>query len=114
MAAVARGGRSEAIREYLEKHPEAKPKEIREALASAKIDVSPALVAQVSSKFRHGGKKAAGGKRGAKASATANGTAHAYGSTTDQLVRTKKFVKEVGSVDQARQALSDLEAFESV
>lgn len=108
--------KSAAIREYVAANPEAKPKEIVDAMKSQGMDVSPAFVSTIKSKSATGGnkkKKARGGGRpkAPRAAASAS-TARAGGGgelSVNQLVKAKKLADELGGVANARAVLEALE-----
>lgn len=84
--------KSELIRGYFADHPEAKAKEVKEALAAKGIDVSEQVVYQV--------KRAASGSPKSKSSA--NGSVEAL---TAQL-EAAKLVLKMGGIKQAKDALA--------
>lgn len=113
--------KSAAIREYLDKNPEAKPREIVDALKAQGVDVTPAFVSTIKSKS--GGAAAPKKRRGRPArAASAPRTQRATSQpaagraasandkvSVDSLIRAKKLAQELGGVDKARAALSALE-----
>lgn len=123
MAKKKSGGpnRSEAIRSYYAANPNAKPKEVAEALSKQGISVTPAFVSTVRSTSK--GKKKTG-KRGRPAGRkTARKTGRPVGRpstarrsaassdqvSVDSLMRAKELVNEMGGVEDARYALEALE-----
>jgi hypothetical protein len=96
MAKRKHGAKSAAIREYLEANPNAKPKEVVEALKAKRMSVS----AQMVSVLR--GKQKRNPGRG-RPKAGANGPAG-----IESLLEAKKLVSSLGGVEEARQALSTL------
>ena len=59
--------KSQAIRDYYAANPEAKPKQVVEALAAQGVDVSAAFVSTIKSTSMTKGSRKAGGKRGPRA-----------------------------------------------
>jgi hypothetical protein len=89
--------KSEAIRKLKAKKPSMGPKAIAETLTKQGIKVSPAFVSTVLSNSKKKGKsKGAGRRAGSGAIAV------------DDLVRAKKLVEKMGSIDRAQSALSAL------
>jgi hypothetical protein len=89
--------KSQLIRDYNTKHPDARPVEIVKALKAHKV--SPALVGNVLHRAK-GGKKT---KRGRKAAGKSEGL------TLDSLLAAKKLVERLGSVETVKAALNALE-----
>jgi hypothetical protein len=89
--------KSQLIRDYHEKHPQARQVEIVAALKAHKV--SPGLVGNVLHKAK-GGKK---GKKGRKSASKSEGL------TLDSLLAAKKLVQELGSVEAVKTALNALE-----
>ena len=107
--------KSAAIREYLAANPEAKPKEIVDAMQSQGIDVSTAFVSTVkSTSARAGGNKKARrtgrpktarpAKSAAAAPAGGNGEV-----SVDQLLKAKELAEELGGFAKARATLEALQ-----
>lgn len=128
MAKRSAGGpnKSAAIRQYLDSNPEAKPREIVDALKAQGLEVTPAFVSTIKSKS--GGGTAAPKKRRGRPKAAAQAAAKtttpraaaapaakrggaATGDTVsvDGLIRAKKLAEELGGVDKVRAALAALE-----
>lgn len=115
--------KSQAVRDYLAKHPEATASTIRPALAKRGIDVSVALVGQIKQRMKNAGepgassappKKKAAKRKNARKKTAANKTVAASRPTSntltaDDLMEAKKLVDELGGIDQARKALLYLE-----
>jgi len=110
--------KSQAIRDYYEANPEAKPKAVVEALAAQGVNVTPAFVSTIKSTSINKGPKSAKGKRGPKpgasvkapkvaaakpAAAKSNG-----GVSIDTLIKAKGLVKELGGIENAMTALAAL------
>ena len=97
----ARGGpnKSDAIRDYLAKNKDAKPKEIIEALAKQGIKVSQALVGNV---------KFTSGKKTVKAKKKAGRPPRADLTAAD-LLEAKRLADQLGGISKAKQALETLE-----
>jgi hypothetical protein len=85
--------KSQLIRDYKAKHPDARPVEIVKALKAHKV--SAPLVSGVLQRAS-GGKK---GKRGRKTT----------GLTLDSLLGAKKLVEQLGGIEAAKKALNVLE-----
>lgn len=106
--------KSQAIREYYEAHPDAKPKAIVEALAAKGVVVTPAFVSTIkSTSINKGAKPAAKGKRGPKPGASVKAPKVAAAKSTggvsiDTLIKAKSLVKELGGIDSAMSALAAL------
>lgn len=134
MAKKTAGGpnKSAAIREYLDSNPDAKPREIVDALKAQGVEVTPAFVSTIKSKSTGGGstkgaprkrrgrpKAAASSSQGAAKTSrrTSAGGAPKRGGgagssdtvSVDGLVRAKQLANELGGVDKLRAALSALE-----
>jgi predicted phosphoribosyltransferase len=98
--ASRRGGKSTAIRAYLETHPGAGPKEIVTALAENGVKVTSALVSNVKARLAKTGVSTK--KRGRPARVNVEMIA------VTSLVEAKKFASSLGSIAAARQALDTL------
>lgn len=97
--------KSDAIRQYKAEHPDAKPKQIAEALTQQGIAVKPHMVSTVlyNQKRAEGGKLK--GRRGRKPAARAAvGGNGQYG----VLIEAKKFAEAAGGIDAARKVLDVL------
>ena len=100
MPKQAKLNRSQAIRDYLAKNPNANPKAIQAGLKAKGIAVSESLASAV--KYS---KKGPIGRRPARAaSATRNGFFSA-----EDLVEAKRFVDRVGGIGAARKVIELLE-----
>ena len=115
--------KSQAIRDYYAANPEAKPKQVVEALAAQGIEVSAAFVSTIKSTSK-GDKPAT--RRGAPASkstrtaaapaapraaASSNSSSNKRSEHTlsiDNLLKAKDLVKELGGIDNAINTLSAL------
>lgn len=98
MARPAGSGASAAaaIRAYSEKHPDAKPKEIAEALKKRGIDIKPQYVSTIKTLDKNrSGKK--GKRRGSKGSGS-----------FETLLQAKRLAEQLGGVELAREALDAL------
>ncbi|HBJ38875.1 MAG TPA: hypothetical protein DDZ51_29840 [Planctomycetaceae bacterium] len=111
--------KSQAIREYYEAHPDAKPKAVVEALAAKGVVVTPAFVSTIkSTSINKGAKPAAKGKRGPKPGASVKAPKVAAakpaaakstgGVSIDTLIKAKSLVKELGGIENAMSALAAL------
>lgn len=98
---------SESIRQFIAKHPDSMPKEIRLGLKQQGVKVSMGLISNV----KYGGGKKAGKKkrkmRAAVVHAAARKTSVAV--TVEQLLAVKQFADSVGGAEQVRRALDTLE-----
>ena len=127
MAKKKRGpNKSAAIRDYYEANPNAKPKEVQAALADQGVKTTTAFVSTIRTNMKKGkGTKRPGrppaksgrgpgrpaGKTSRKTVAKRKTAASAdpSGVSIDSLIKVKKVVEEMGSVDDARAALNALE-----
>lgn len=110
--------KSQAIREYYEAHPDAKPKAVVEALAAKGVVVTPAFVSTIKSTSISKGPKPAKGKRGPKPGASVKAPKVATakpaaakstgGVSIDTLIKAKSLVKELGGIESAMSALAAL------
>jgi hypothetical protein len=94
------GTKSASIRNYKTDHPDAKPKEIAEALSKSGEKVTPAFVSTVLSNDKRRGKKRRGGKRKAGRAAGKSGF--------ENLVQAKRLADQMGGVAKAKAALDAL------
>lgn len=92
--------KSQAIRDYLAKHPNAMPKEIIADLRTSGTRVSPALVSAV----KYGEKK---GKRRKKAVGRAKPGRKSI--TAEDLMQAKGLADQLGGVERAKTILETLE-----
>ncbi len=112
--------KSQAIRDYYAANPDAKPKQVVEALAAQGVDVSAAFVSTIKSTSMTKGSRKTGGKRGPRAAkagtetvsrTSTRGAAASRRSegtvSIESLVKAKGLVKELGGLDNA---ISTLEA----
>lgn len=113
--------KSQAIRDYYEANPDAKPMEVSAELSKKGIVVTPAFVSTVKSttmgkSARRSAKKSAsnvkkssnGAKRGRPVGSTNKATSSNEVSL-DSLLQVKRIVEEMGSVQDAKNALTALE-----
>ncbi len=108
--------KSQEIRDYYVENPDAKPKQVVEALAAKGVVVTPAFVSTIKSTTGKKGPKTTRGPRVKRATKTTTSTrgpqpaaVKAGGSVTiDSLVRAKGLVKELGGIDNAMSALAAL------
>ena len=116
--------KSAAIRDYVQANPDAKPKEIVDALSSQGVAVSPAFVSTIKSKLTSGGgggrtkKRAKAGrpkgsvtkKRVAEPAPRAARTGGRGGDVSvASLLKAKKLAEELGGVAKAKATLEALE-----
>ncbi|MEM9365929.1 MAG: hypothetical protein AAGD07_08020 [Planctomycetota bacterium] len=112
--------KSVAIRTYKTENPDAKPKEIQAALAKDGINIATSFISTVLSQA--GMTSRGGTKRGrrktarkpAKQAVTSAKRAASVGTgssevSLDSLIRVKKIVEEMGSVENAQNALKALD-----
>ena len=106
--------KSQAIRDYCDANPKAKPKQIAEALAAQGIVVTPQFVSTIRSNAkrkkttRRPGRPAASDPAPKVSRRAARSTAASGDVSIDSLIRAKKIVEEMGSVDEAKKALDTL------
>lgn len=110
--AAREAGKSQAVRDYLDKNPDAGPKQVVEGLAAQGINVSRALVGIV--KYRSGPKRRKATRkkkvrRKVKTRAAAPTSTRANHLTADDLFEAKKLADSLGGIDEARRALEALE-----
>ncbi|MCC9643481.1 hypothetical protein LOC71_14445 [Rhodopirellula sp. JC740] len=113
--------KSQAIRDYYTANPSAKPMEVAAELGKKGIDVTPAFVSTVKSTTmgksakksarKSAAKSPAAKKTGAKRGRPAGSTSKAASNevSLDSLLQVKKIVEEMGSVQDAKNALTALE-----
>ncbi len=101
---MAKVNKTLAIKEYCTKNPKAKPREIAEALKAQGIDVTTQYISSIRTKFGLSRRKK---PRRPKAAASAAGrpTTRRVAVAYESLVEAKKFVRSIGDVERARQAL---------
>lgn len=107
--------KSEAIRDYVTANPNAKPREIVDALKAMGLAVSPAFVSTIKSKMGAGtGKR--GRRRATSKSVTVRGRRPAAptaakavsSSLLDDLITAKQLADKLGGIDKAKAALEAL------
>lgn len=105
--------KSQAIRDYYDANPKAKPKEVAEELGKQGVSVTPQFVSTIRSTSKK--KKKGTGRRGRPpgtgrktASTPRKSSASSNEVSVDSLVKAKKMVDQVGSVDEAKAALDAL------
>jgi hypothetical protein len=90
--------KSQAVRDYLNAKPEAKPKEIQEAIKEQHgVEISTQMISTIKTKMRGGMGKRRG--RGRKAGGPLSAA---------QLLEIKKLTDQIGGVDRAREAIDML------
>ncbi|MEM6473292.1 MAG: hypothetical protein AAF802_27270 [Planctomycetota bacterium] len=116
MAKKKRSGvsKSQAIRDYMDANPTAKPKDVAEALTAKGYDVTPNYVSMIKfqTKKKSGKTKRRGRPAGSTSKAAATNKSTVSSSDTvsvDSLIKLKEAVKAVGSIEEARAALTALE-----
>lgn len=98
-----------AVKEYQAAHPDAGRTEISMALREQGIDVTPAYVSGIRVKLKVKKRKKRAARQAAPGSpAAAAGQAADDSVSLDSLRKAKALVRELGGVDQARQALKAL------
>ncbi|HET6881004.1 MAG TPA: hypothetical protein VFI31_12660 [Pirellulales bacterium] len=96
--------KTEHVHRYLARHPDARPKEIYDALTAEGIDISKALINRVLYGPNAARKKKRRGPR-AKSVPAANGSAQL---SLEHLIAAKKLANHLGSVESAKQAVDAL------
>jgi hypothetical protein len=104
MARMKRGARSQAVRDYLQEHPEASPKEIVDGLKARGIKVKVTLVNSIKYK-----KPSKTGRRHAPSLRVAARKAGAAEVTVEQLLECKRLADSMGGIDRVRNAVELLE-----
>ena len=101
-----RVNKSQEARDYMTDHPDVKPKGVSEALAKRGIKMSPQAVSTIKYTMRKtGGPK----RRVGKATGSRKRVARRGGNRVlDSLLVAKKMAKQLGGIDQAKQALDML------
>ncbi|KAA5545857.1 hypothetical protein FYK55_02745 [Roseiconus nitratireducens] len=107
--------KSKEIRDYLKDHPGAKPREIVDAMKSKGVDVSAQFVSTVKSTSKK--KKGPARRRGRPAGSKNKTTSMTRPATkksgdtvsVESLIKLKKVVEEIGSIEEAKAALTTLE-----
>ena len=97
------GSKSAAVRDYIAKNPNAKPKEIYEALTKQGLKLSLALVNAVKYKTAKSTKRPGRPKR--KAAAPKSSTTL----SAAELIEAKKLVDSLGGIEKTREALELLD-----
>jgi len=108
--------KSQAIRDYYEANPKAKPKQVASDLVAQGFDVTPQFVSTVRSNAKRKTKKKASRRGRPATKKTARRVGRPSGRTAgtqsevsiDSLIKVKSIVDEMGSVNQARKALETL------
>jgi hypothetical protein len=96
------GTQSESIRAYLMAHPNAKPKEIRLALAEQGLKVGTGLISNVKHNFMKNGGKAPSVRVAARRTA-------AVAVTVPQLMEVRRLAVSLGGLAQLQRAIETLE-----
>ena len=96
------GSKSAAVRDYIAAHPNAKPKEIYEALTKQGVKLSLALVNAV--KYKTAKSKKRPGRPKRKPAAASTSTVSAA-----ELIEAKKLADSLGGIEKAREALELLD-----
>ncbi len=111
--------KSQAIRDYCEANPKAKPKEVAEALATQGLVVTPQFVSTIRSNAK---RKKTTRRPGRPAGSTSTSTSTKRAArparataakgkedvSIDSLLKAKKIVQEMGGVEDAKKALDAL------
>ncbi|EAQ80065.1 hypothetical protein [Blastopirellula marina] len=90
-AAASKGNKANAIRKYKTENPSAGPSAISDALKKQMPGVTPQYVSTILSMDKR------------KSGATKTGAL-----TVDDLLKTKEFVEQIGSISRAKEALEKL------
>jgi hypothetical protein len=99
--------KSQAVRDYLAQHPNAKPKEIAPAVkAEHGLEVSPQMISMIKSKSRRRGGRRRGRPAGAAPVGRPRGSASRI--TVEDLVTAKRLADQIGGVARAQEALAAL------
>jgi hypothetical protein len=112
---IRRGAKSQAVRAYMEQHPQASAAEVVSVLNEQGIKVSPAIVYNLRS-IAKGTRRKSGRKR-AIAARSANGArrlgrpraALSAGISVEQLLGTKELAQQLGGTEALRRTLELLE-----
>lgn len=102
--------KSEAIRGYLEQHPNATPKEITAALKAQGIEASPGLISVI--KYGGKGKGAGNGRRkkvAHRGGAAGGGRPVTTRLSAEDLFAVKNLAEQLGGIQEVRSALDALE-----
>ena len=99
-----RGNKSQAIREYLEAHPDAGPTEVVEALKQRRMRVTPAMDSTTKWKLSQADGRSGNGRRGKKAAGGRTGQI-----SVDSLMIAKRTAEQMGGVDELARAISALQ-----
>ena len=117
----ARGARSDAIRAYLQAHPEATAGQVMEGLKGQGVEVSIGLVSNIKSRLGIKGKRGRRARTAAAAPVAARKSPAAAsrgsrssagmsaGISAKELVDVKRLVNMIGGISQTRAALDALE-----
>lgn len=93
--------RSDAIRDYLQEHPGAKPATIQRDLSDQGIEVSKALIANIKHRLKQKEARLASNKSHLLSPAMADDAAV----SVPALILAKELVDQVGSIEKAKQAI---------
>lgn len=96
------GSKSAAVRDYIASHPDAKPKEIYEALTKQGVKLSLALVNAVKYKTAKPKKRPGRTKRKPATASTSSVSA-------TELIEAKKLADSLGGIEKVREALELLD-----
>ena len=102
----ARGARSQAVRDFFGKNPDAPVKAVIEALKAQGVDVSAALVGSI--KYNKGAKKKTSASATKAPVATKQSAVGSNGLSAADLFEAKTLADKLGGIDQARKALETL------
>lgn len=97
---------TQAIQEYIRRHPDAGPKQIREGLGEQGVTVSASLISAV--KYRKGSAKPAV-RAAVRRRPSRQGGSKPVGVTLEQLLEVKQMADNLGGATNLRQALETLE-----
>lgn len=101
MARFKRGAKAQAIREAMEKAPEASAQEIVAAVKKAGLKITPQMVYGLRA-------RAAGAKGRKRRAARSGGDGVSNGFTLDTLILAKKLAAQLGGVEKAKEAMDAL------
>lgn len=106
---VGRGVRTQAIREYMDAHPEATAGEIVEALRAQGLKVNAGMVYNLRSSAKRTGKRGRPAKRGVNGVSRRGRPASGTTLSEKQLLATKQLADQLGGTDALRRTLDLLE-----
>lgn len=103
MARFKRGAKAQAIREAMEKTPEATAQEIVAAVKAQGMKITPQMVYGLRARAAKGPKRGRGKRKAARGGDGVNN-----GFTLDTLILAKKLAAQLGGVEKAKEAMDAL------